>query len=41
MEIQLIEEGRLELEGVNKGNIPVVHISGKTGINLDLLLELI
>ena len=34
-------EGKLGLEGYEDGNIPVVHISAKTGQNLDLLLELV
>ena len=39
IEGELVDQG-LELETVG-GNIPVVHISAKTGKNLDLLIELI
>lgn len=39
IEAELVELG-LELES-HGGNIPVVHISAKTGKNVDLLLELI
>jgi len=39
IETELVDYG-LELETIG-GNIPVVHISAKTGKNLDLLVELI
>ena len=41
VENQLVRDGKLALEGYENGNIPTIHISAKTGLNLDLLLELV
>ena len=41
IEQELVTKGNLGLEGYKNGNIPIIHISAKTGKNVDLLKELI
>lgn len=41
VEDELVHKAKLAIEGYRDGNIPVIHISAKTGLNMDMLLELI